>query len=286
MPPAVPRQRSLRPPGGSGSTSSRRWLRVLRLRHLALVVGLILLSACGGNDEATAPDDASRSLYVLGDSWAELMHDQVQVELDDRGFDGVALRRFGAGGSTMSEWADADGELMSAVTGTLIDDPTPEPVVLMTLGGNDLLNAGATPESVERDFRDVVAALTNARPDVVVVLGSYDILNPAIAREECDELFEVTLGVTDVADITRIFREQWAALESSEAAASAAVVTVDAYGTLQGSPGDPDVSSPSPTEFLLDCIHLNDDGEDVYLDEVFDQAITSALCRTEEATAC
>ncbi len=213
------------------------------------------------------------------------MHDQVRVELDDRDFTEVALRPFGVGGSTMRGWSDTDADPMRALLDTLVEDPAPEPVVLLTLGGNDLLDAAASADRVRDDLRRVVSALADARDDVIVVLASYDVVNPAVAPAECRGVFEETLGVTDIADITGAFRRQWAALEAT-AADLDPVVTVDAFGTLQGRPGDPDVTSPSSVEYLQDCLHLNDDGHDLYLDEVFDQALTPVLCRTEDAAVC
>lgn len=265
--------------------TSPRPPRTPRRRSLVLLAAVMLAAACQGADGGTGTAGASRSLYVIGDSWAELMHEQVRVELDDRGFDEVALRRFGASGSRMAEWKDVNEGPMRTVAEALAEDPTPDPVVLVILGGNDLLDGRATAQEVSRDLHGVVAVLRDARPDVEVVLGSYDIVNPAVEPDECGEFFDSALGVRHVADITRAFREQWTALEST-ASQLEAVTAVDAFGTLQGRPGDPDLSAPSPTEFLADCIHLNDLGEDLYLDEVFARAVTSALCRTEDAVAC
>lgn len=223
-----------------------------------------------------------RSLYVFGDSWADLMDNrQFDVELADRDLaQSVRLYDHGIGGTTAEDWATDEDGMLSRLLAELEEDETVAPVVFFTIGGNDVLDNNLAHEAIAQHVEQIVATLIDARSDVQIVYGSYDILNPAVEPAACEEWFEGVFGTVDSAELTtnllNLHQTVTTTLQPYDQ-----VTPVNAYGSLQGRPGNPDLNSFSPVEYIADCIHLNDDGHSIYLDTIFEEALLEYLVQTQ-----
>ncbi|MEM9775507.1 MAG: SGNH/GDSL hydrolase family protein [Chloroflexota bacterium] len=243
-----------------------------------------LVTSCGGGDfedeemedeNPVSMTDGSRSLYVFGDSWADQMDDgQFQQELADRGYgDTVQLVPFGIGGTTMEGWSNDDDGILSRMLEAISEDPSSHPIVFFTLAGNDILDNGSA-ENVPADMRELLTQLEDSREDLQIVYAQYDIMN--LENEDCAGLFDSIFGITEPLALSNLWLDLFAGAEQV-AAEFDRVTSVNTYGSLQGNPGNPDLGTWSPEEYFADCIHLNDDGYDIYLDTVFDQALTPLI---------
>ena len=254
--------------------------RRLFLIVLMILVGLLL--GCSGEtesdeDETYIEEEGSRALYVFGDSWADAIDDgAMQAELVERDYDGsVEVIPFGIGGTTMAQWGNDEEGITSELIEAIIVDPNPDPIAFFTLGGNDLLDTGSA-DTIPDDLRRLLTMLEGSRDDLEIVFAQYDILNPSIEPRVCAGLFENAVGTSDATELNRLWIDLFA--ESAAVAAEFERVTaVNTYGTLQGQPGSPDPSSWSSADYLVDCIHLNDEGYGVYLDTVFDEGLTPLI---------
>ncbi len=221
---------------------------------------------------------SGRTLYVFGDSWsAEMAEGQFQAELSERNLDGsVNIQSYAIGGTTLEQWAADENEMFTALLEAIEEDPHPAPIVFFTLGGNDILEEWATPVDLAEPFEDVLVELIETRSDVQVVVGNYDFVNPSIDSDECNSWFGERFDSTEPRDINPI----WLDLnETYQAVANQfdRVQVVNTYGTLQGQPGNPDINTWSPQQYLADCIHLTDAGYARYLDTIFSEALSAVI---------
>ena len=256
--------------------------RFLFLAVMMVLTGLI--AGCGGEDfedEEMEDDnpvsiaDGSRSLYVFGDSWVDQMDDgQFQQELADRGYDDtVQLIPLGIGGTTMEGWASDDEGILSEMLEAISKDPNLDPIVFFTLAGNDILEGGSA-ENVPNNMRDLLSQLEDSRDDLQIIYAQYDIMN--LELEGCTDFFDSVFGIIEPVALSSIWTDLYTEAEQV-AAEFDRVTAVNTYGSLQGSAGNPDLTSWSPEEYFADCIHLNDDGYDIYLDTIFDEALTPLI---------
>ncbi len=256
--------------------------------HLFILFFLPLFVIACGQEADSAEEATPQTLFVFGDSWADQMDDTVfPQELEERGFDEVVMvEPLGVGGTTMAQWAnDADGLLTELLT-AIEEDPFANPIVFFTLSGNDLLGGG-TMDDVLANLRTLLTELEATRDDVQIVYAGYDILNPAIEEAQCNGLLNNLFGTSD----PELTNTQWIfSYEMIEEviAEFEKTTAVNTYGSLQGQPGSPALDEWSDVEYLNDCIHLNAEGYGVYLDTVFDEAITPLVCSngSVESSAC
>lgn len=249
-----------------------------------LLVCVVVVKAASPAGKGETP----RTLFVFGDSWADQMtvtYGTFGQELTDRGYDEVTLETWAVSGSTMNGWANDNPcdagcpgrftDLLTAIT----NDPNPDPIVFFTLGGNDVLDNGIAPSTyvgIAADLRIVLDAVNGARPDAQIVIGAYDISNPAIIPIACDLLLAALFGSTDPAVVNPYIIQMYDN-HATVADDYANVTVVNTNGTLQGTPGNPDVTQWSPIQYISDCIHLNGSGYDLYLDVIFDEALIDLL---------
>lgn len=251
-------------------------------------IWLLLLSLIGCRNETVPlpvePQTDTQSLYIFGDSWADQMDDgQLQRDVADRDFDTfVTVYPYGIGGTTMDDWANDARGMRGQLTAAIVNDPNPNPIVFFTLSGNDLLGGRSTDE-ILADLEQLLTELENIRDDLHIVFATYDILNPQIDARQCNGLINNLFGSLDPATVNA----NWVQLYDLTAAVVDQfdrTTTVNTFGSLQGRPGNPDLASWSPEDYLADCIHLNDDGYDLWLDTVFDEALTPLICRSAVAS--
>ncbi|MEM7539052.1 MAG: SGNH/GDSL hydrolase family protein [Chloroflexota bacterium] len=225
-----------------------------------------------------------RTIYVFGDSWAAQMSGRLGVfeqELQDRAYDSfITISPWAQGGSTAAGWAEV-GELEALKT-AIANDPNPNPIVFFTLGGNDLLNAGATTPTdeaysdIQQNINTIVSELLTAREDMQIVSGGYDSFNLA-SSASCTAVFAEALGTTDPTVLNQAIHNVYTQ-HATIAANYTNYTAVNTSGSLQGNPGNPDFSQWSPAEYMNDCLHLNADGYSIYLDTVFDNALDQLIC--------
>jgi lysophospholipase L1-like esterase len=235
------------------------------------------------------PSARQRHLYVIGDSWADLMMAQygtIDAELAQRGLGFVTTFDYAVGGSTARAWV-ADAPCGSSCAGfftemktALANDGTNRPIVFITLGGNDLLGryragpgvGNAVFDEIEADLDTIVSDLLAARSDALIVIGGYDILNFQ-SSFYCSVFALFAMGADTPRPVNALFLEGQAR-QSLVASRYGHVTAVNVAGALQGSPGNPNYSTWSPTQYVdSDCIHLTAAGFEIYMDAIFDQML-------------
>lgn len=263
--------------------------------YIFLLIGAALLIGCsdefgefGEFDEEDgigySNGDTGRALFVFGDSWTDAMDDGIiQQELADRSFEHVIVNEHAVGGTTMASWANNDDNLLEELIESIQEEPSPNPIVFFTLSGNDLLG-GDSVSNIESNLHELLTILEESRSDLQIVYAPYDILNPDIAPEVCNDLW---LSIFDTTEATEV-NPQWIGMYDRAAGIVDEfdrATTMNTFGTLQGNPGNPDISRWSPVEYSADCIHLNEEGYGVWLDTVFDEALTPIICEDEAVVA-
>lgn len=143
----------------------------------------------------------------------------------------------------------------------------------MSLGGNDVLDDYPTEGNqvffrIARDLAIVLSTLSEAKPNTLFLLGSYDILNFEKSFL-CRSLALVVFGTTDAFTINSYF-VLGADLIEIVASLDSRWLPLDVVGALQGRPGDPDLNAWSPAYLITpDCIHLTPTGYEIFNDALF-----------------
>lgn len=265
------------------------------MRQLVPTVLFLLASLTLFVSQSTAASQpAQRTLYIMGDSWAEYMtvrYDTVQTEVVARGFDSFLTINdaFAISGTRVRGWlednpcqdvfgVDCPGRF-SELQQTLADDPTERPTLFISLGGNDINNrytGGGLSDPVfvelEMETRLLLQALVDVRPDLNIVWGSYDLLNYEQSGF-CRYFGRTTFGTNEPTIVNRLyytgFLRQWQVANDFPTVHYANVA-----GTLQGNPGNPDLGSYSPAQYItFDCIHLTADGQALHVEALFDSVL-------------
>lgn len=254
---------------------------------LAILWGLFLFVGLAPQPVAEAAP--SKTLYLLGDSWTQQPFGLGTFDkiLASRNLsESVRLENHAISGSTAAQWAADQNASLTNVTNAIKNDPLDAPVVYLTLGGNDLLAAfvggpnDAAYTLVEAHIRTVITQVVATRDDVTVVIGGYDLTNPAASSGNnfltCEALLKGVFDTTDPAVINPYILRLFDTL-TAIAADFDNVHVVNTYGSLQGTPGQPDLSQWSPRELIADCIHPNSAGYDLHLKTVFDAKLAGLL---------
>lgn len=260
------------------------------IHKMSVMIGLIFFGWLGivaVRAQDSAP--AERSIYIFGDSWAQQMSETGtpipfdQTIIDNEFDDFVTLHKHAISGSTLDQWANDENGILTALADEISADSSQSPIVFFTLGGNDVF-AGSSAEEMAADLTTILTTLSATRPDVEIVQGGYDILNPNISPAVCFPAMLAIFGSTDPSAINPIILAAYQ--DSVDVTATfTSTVSVNTFGSLQGSPGEPVISEWSPVQYLADCIHLNSDGYNIYLDTLFQEQITPELCSDPLVTA-
>jgi len=291
----------------------------------AFVIALVTVALLAGSlPPASGLEPGSRRLYLAGDSWAAFLGSVAPQALASAGLDNVDVRNAATFGATTASFVASDlaglaGDVASC--DDLVIDP--HPVVVLSLGGNDVVDAGQamqggfseaalaalldseiTPnlEEIVTRLVDAVEAATTScagleeEPSVTIVLTDYDILNfgPDSPGPDCADFAYSIVGqmlstspptAPIPAEGNRFMREL-AARYAAVAAGHPEVEAADLQGTLQGSPGAPDLDRWSPPGLLTDtdCIHLNAAGFTTYFEALL-STIEPFLGRVESGVA-
>lgn len=263
-------------------------------RSLLLLIGLGVLAVAwqpGAYTAAPAPavitaeDPADpdalprNTLTFAGDSWGFLYYVPFTGNLTDAGYqDNFDYRLASIPGTTARQWASEWylRDLVKAII--LIDLGTP--TVVISLGGNDLINeyndlGDAVYDRVEDDLRFIISDFKSIRPDVRVIMSGYDIVNMD-KTENCQTWALETFGTNEPAELNPMLVEL-GNVQARIAADTNNVYYANVIGALQGTPGNPDITQWSPLEYFVgyplwweDCIHMGFYGYDVYTQAIID----------------
>jgi len=252
----------------------------------------VFAMACFGAASASA---AETKVLVMGDSWADAMHDNLDKQpasmlhgsWDVRDtFDvlGVPID-LGIPGSTAEAFKEP------AVRDWVINVLNVYPdirAVVISLGGNDLharYGGGGTADPVfdeiEADLRVIVQDIVDrALWNPKIVLAGYDILKFDMSAE-CAALACTLFGPIDCGpdplhpvvqnpeDVNLLYLEV-GNRQQAVADDYAQVTYLSLWGTGQGSPGDPDPTKwATVLNYMNDCIHLSESGYDKFTKEMY-----------------
>lgn len=227
---------------------------------------------------------AANTMTVIGDSWGFLYFNALSANLSARGFgDQYDLYLRAIPGATAEGWAGAHC-VLEAVGSILRSDPG-TPVVLISLGGNDLVNdydeeGDGIYARLKNDFGAIVAALLAERSDAVIIFGGYDIIN-ASKSQQCRD-WAISLVGSDAPEALNPLLLQIGDTQAWVASFYPNVHFADVAGALQGSPGAPDIYAWSPLRYFIlypfwqaDCIHMSGRGYRVFTNAILDWALTN-----------
>lgn len=284
-------------------------MRSRRLREgvRALVIGSIIAALLASSlPSAAGLESGQRRLFLAGDSWALFLGLVAPGGLSAADLDHVDVSNTGTPGETSASYLSSQSAAVArdvaSCDGLAVD---PHPVVVLSLGGNDIVNAGvAEPDGlsgaelaslldteVVPNLEEAVAQLVGAideaaatctglreEPSATIVLTDYDVLNfgsdspgpdcAGFAYSIIGQTLSTTPPTQPIPAEGNRFMRELAARYSALAAGRAEVTAADLQGSLQGSPGAPDVDRWSPPALLtdLDCIHANAAGFATYFE--------------------
>lgn len=137
-------------------------------------------------NESSAQETKTRKLMLIGDSWAQFMtgyHTFDQL-LEEFGYDQYYCGSTALVGTKASQWGSRAGQ---AFLRTLLRKRQETKIVILTIGGNDFIaayKAGQSAATREKNWnriagnvRKILKAITEARPDMRVVILGYTHLN-------------------------------------------------------------------------------------------------------------
>ena len=232
---------------------------------------------------AATPAASHNSFTVIGDSWGFLYYGQFKQNMIDSGY-GNAYQYYmrAIPGTEASQWVSDQSycQLLFLLVKFLVRNDTGTPRVMISLGGNDLVNdydvwGMAIYDRIESDLRTLVNMLIAERSDVIIIFSGYDIVN-MYKSQYCTDYAVNLLGSSDPAVVNPGLIE----LGNRQAAVAADYPNVyyaNSFGALQGTPGNPNVNEYSPLPYFVDypgweqdCIHMNLSGYDIFTQALVD----------------
>ncbi len=259
-----------------------RWLVLLAL---VLVLATAALVGPALAEQYAAPESVvTNSFTVIGDSWGFLYYDKFRENMIEAGY-GTQFEFFmrAVPGTEASQWVNREQFpcfLLFPLVKSIIKDDAGTPRVLISLGGNDLVNdydlwGDLIYDRIEEDLRTLVAMLIAERPDVQIFFSGYEILNMYKTQLCVDEMVSL-LGSAEPSIVNPALLgigDRQALIAADVPQAHFAPVA----GALQGDPGYPDLNVYSPLRYFVlypfwrqDCIHMSFRGYDVYTGAIAD----------------
>ncbi len=236
-----------------------------------------------GLKDMAVPAAAHNSFTVIGDSWGFLFYGEFRDNMVDAGYGNMFEYYMRAiPGTEASQWVSNDQwcPLLFLLVKFLVRNDTGTPHVLISLGGNDLVNdydvwGVSIYDRIEADLRMLVDDLIDENSDVVIIFSGYDIVN-MYKNQYCTDWAIDLLGSAEPAVVNPGLIE----LGNRQAAVAADYPNVyyaNVFGALQGTPGNPNINEYSPVHYFTDypfwredCIHMGLDGYDVFTQALVD----------------
>lgn len=240
-------------------------------------------TALAGMKDMAVPAAAHNSFTVIGDSWGFLFYGEFKDNMIDAGY-GSSFEYYmrAIPGTEASQWVSNESycRLLFLLVKFLVRNDTGTPHVLISLGGNDLVNdydvwGVEIYDRIEADLRTLVNMLIDENSDVVIIFSGYDIVN-MYKNQYCTDWAIDLLGSAEPSVVNPGLIE----LGNRQAAIAADYPNVyyaNSFGALQGTPGNPNINEYSPVHYFTnypfwqeDCIHMGFDGYDVFTQAVVD----------------
>lgn len=271
----------------------------LAIRLLGLTAVLLLLNT-------TVMAQTNRVLLV-GDSWAEQQWDDQShaAVLLANGFDQYAVVGGATtiSGSTAADWTAP--AMLQLIEDALVANPSIDTVQL-TIGGNDFLDewrADFTPQQtlalqqqINADVQVIIDFILLQDPNIETILSFYDYPNFVDTLSGIPAIFCFPLW-SSMAQPTpfelNTAATQFENFYANAASTNSRVQHVSHFGFMQFNFGFPDegiqpgdiplpgdLNRPSPIEAMrlgLDCFHLEPEGYDILIQNLFEQYLMNRL---------
>jgi lysophospholipase L1-like esterase len=224
---------------------------------------------------------AADEILVLGDSWGYATAPALQQVLDDNGYASVGVVDEAVPGDTAANLARPSG--LQGISSDLTAHPDTA-LVHLSIGGNDFLgswSASMNPaqedalfDGIVADIETIVLHIGSERPDVAILLPSYDYPRPLPLGTP----LEVNTAALELASRVQ-------ALAGSIPGATfenlnGLMQLLFGFPTLGIPPFDPTLPRldlPGPEEAFSDSIHLTVEGYLLFANELLDRFYAPAL---------
>lgn len=235
--------------------------------------------------------EVHNAFVTIGDSWGFLFHGEFKENMIEMGFgDDFQYYMRAIPGTEASQWSQTEGFpcfLLFPLVKSIIEVDTGSPHVLVSLGGNDLINDFdewdlAIYDRIEEDLRILTDMLIEVRPDVTIIFSGYDIVN--MEKTELCLQFALDLVGSTEPEATNIalltLNERMAAIDADYEQ----VYLTNVSGALQGTPGNPNIEEWSPLQYFVfypfwqqDCIHMSFRGYDIFTMAIVNSMIAQGV---------
>lgn len=230
---------------------------------------------------------AADEILVLGDSWGFATAPALQQVLDDNGHTSVGVVNEAVPGDTAANLSSPTG--LQAISSDLAAHPDTV-LVHVSIGGNDFLgswSASMNPQQenalfdgIVADIETIVLHIGSERPDVAILLPSYDYPLPLPLGTP----LEVNTAAEELA--SRVQARADSIPDATFENLNGLMQLHFGFPTLGIPPFDPSLPRldlPSPEEAFSDSIHLTAEGYLLFADELFDRFYGPALGSGVEA---
>lgn len=239
---------------------------------------------------AEAAGQTENTFTVIGDSWGFLYYPMFRGNMDAAGYGYFSFKMRAIPGTEASQWASDIWPctwLLDVLVDPIVRNDTGTPYVLISLGGNDLVNdypdiGDAVFPRIDSDLREIVEELISVNSNVKIILAGYDIGN--IEKSQYCIDWAIDKFGTAEPELLNPILIRLGEVNDAVAADYEQVYSSFVWGALQGNPGNPDIYSWSPLQYFThypfwdeDCIHLNSLGYDVFTDAVIDWMINNGV---------
>jgi len=214
-------------------------------------------------------------VLILGDSWACGEIPVMPKVLQDKGSsltsDGYCMVS-----TTAANWAEHGKD---AIEDGLEQNPDAK-VVLVQLGGNDIVNSLAShmdvdkvKEDLKHNLETVVNYIHEKRPDLPVVINTY-VYFPFDEGSQCGAWASQLMGggnAIKMNEFNAFHRSVAAVFEHLDAPL---VTVVETYHVLQNKEGKCNDDMGTPMPLFGDCIHPTEQGFYTIMEYIYDQALS------------
>lgn len=233
-----------------------------------------MFAYCGvGVFAAEADDNKKHKILFFGDSWTALAQGaalDTLCEIDDAS--DLVIVNEGVSGSIAANWSLAQAPTDELET--ILKNNSDSSSVWINMGGNDILETGCQGDIssiINTYVKDVVNRTTSAIPEAKILLTTYG-RTPLCPDEGFGALLE------SEACRNQIYGEHPTLLQ----ALADQFDQVSFVNILYKFDASASIDDPSSSEFFADCIHLNDEGYNLFF---ADPDVQDVLCPINSTSA-